>query len=72
MTGTGTEGSNRESCAMDESLTQRRRVEDECLRVVNSYQKAPANYVRSEKRPGCVVLVVTLDKKIWLYAGNYR
>lgn len=30
---------------MDESLTQRRRVEDECLRVVNSHQKAPANYV---------------------------
>jgi len=42
---TPTGGSNRESCAMDESLTQRRRVEDDGLRVVNSCRKAPANYV---------------------------
>jgi len=49
---TPTGGSNRESCAMDESLTQRRRVRDEGLRVVNRYQKAPANYVGSEIRPG--------------------
>ena len=30
---------------MDESLTQRRRVRDEGLRVVNRHQKALANYV---------------------------
>jgi hypothetical protein len=29
---------------MDESLTQRRRVKDECLRIVN-FLLAPANYV---------------------------
>ena len=43
---------NQESSAMDESLTERRRVEDEGLRVVNSFRpdirrgkEAPANYV---------------------------
>ena len=45
-----------ESCAMGESLTQRRRVRDEGLRVVNPFQqgrsesdgtcrRSPANYV---------------------------
>ena len=34
---TPTGGSNQEFCAMDESLTQRRRVQDEGLRVVNCF-----------------------------------
>src|SRR3989304_3863714 len=52
---TPTGGSSGESCAMGESLTQRRRVGEEGLRVVNPFcqgrartvpgEKAPANYV---------------------------
>lgn len=34
---TPTGGCSRESSAMDESLTERRRVEDEVLRHVNSF-----------------------------------
>ena len=37
---TPTGGSNWESCAMDESLTPRRRVRDEGLRVVNLFCQA--------------------------------
>ena len=36
---TPTGGSSKEFCAMGESLTQRRRVEDESLRVVNSFSQ---------------------------------
>ena len=38
MTGyMSTDSSNWEYCAMDESLTQRRRVEDDGFRIVNSF-----------------------------------